>query len=138
MRRALRSIAALALALTAAPGLITEPGRAAAQDTQDAAPDTTAPDTTAPDTTAPETAPPDAAAPDAAAAEVPATDPAAVTPQPGPERRLIVIDVATYGVDPVVGRVATVWGASSTAYPSSAPVRRSRSVATRPTTGSTP
>ena len=134
MRRALRSIAALALALTAVPGLITEPGRAAAQDTQDPAPDTSAP----------ETAPSDPATTDVPATDVPATevppatDPAAIAPQPGPERRLIVIDVATYGVDPVVGRVATVWGASSTVYPSSAPVRRRRSVATLPTTGSTP
>src|SRR5688572_9952744 len=41
--------------------------------------------------------------------ETPSVDPALAVPEvaPAPQLRVIVIDAATYGIDPIVGRVAT-------------------------------
>jgi hypothetical protein len=68
------------------------------------------------DASAPEGAPPEEAvpvpppaepAPEAAPEGAPLPEAEAAPPAAQPTRRLVVVDVATYGIDPVVGRVAT-------------------------------
>lgn len=96
----MRRTALASLALAACVLAALAPRAASAQDT--ATPPGTAPPETSP---LPETAGADA--PEQGEGGAGAAQ-AIVAPTPtGPSRRLIVIDVATYGIDPVVGRVAT-------------------------------
>lgn len=91
----------LALALV----LVGPVARADAQTEDEASP----PDATAePDATGSEATGSEATPPDGTSSETPSVDPSLAVPEPAPPAlRVIVIDAATYGIDPIVGRVAT-------------------------------
>ncbi len=65
-------------------------------------------DEATPDQASPEEGTPDEGTPEGTGAETPSVSPSLAVPEPAsPELRVIVIDAATYGIDPIVGRVAT-------------------------------
>lgn len=102
-----RAAAALLAALTALPAAgsaqAEPPGQALPSADAPGAETRSAPEQGAPAQDAPPTS--DATAQGATPEAAPAAPP--TTRAPAPTRRLIVIDAATYGIDPIVGRVAT-------------------------------